>query len=75
MPPVACQQATANAGWGSVPNPAAASLATPVAVSGPTVTTSLAGSTINAASTPDCCQLRPSPQQQRSGQLLQSGKQ
>src|ERR671919_541821 len=50
VPPVASQQAAANSGSGSTPKPAATSVATPLGVSGPTVTTSVAGSIVRAAS-------------------------
>jgi hypothetical protein len=50
VPPVASQQAAANRGSGSTPKPAATSVATPLVVSGATVTTSVAGSMVRAAS-------------------------
>ena len=46
----ASQQAAANRGSGSAPKPAATSVATPLVVSGATVTTSVAGSMVRAAS-------------------------
>ena len=49
VPAVASQHAAAKAGSGSAPKPAATRMATPVVVSGGSVTSSVAGSIVSAA--------------------------